>query len=208
MALTLYLKFEEQNDAKAAVITDITGVTDSTDWGVGSNINYTDIDNVTYGLTLDINITDSGGTTIAYDTIDLYSNFGPFVDYEDLKFIITCALLKQSGAPIGTTDDTVPDGIWDITYNLVTIGISTLSFNFDTLIPGVVEKAVYNKLRQISTTYACNEDCDSHEIREAMFAFSYLIGLNSSAYVAKTEELLNQLGTLERMVQNGSNITW
>jgi hypothetical protein len=207
MALNLTLSFEEQNDAKAIIVRDTTGTEDSTAWDVGLNPNFTEVDNVNYALYLTITITTPDNDPITYDTIDLYDEFGPFVNYEDLTYTINASHLITNGEALGDADDDIPDGVWDITYTVSEIGVATQDFTFTVFFSGVIQKEVYDKLRVIPTTYLCS-DCNSRNIREAMFMYAYLVSLKSAAYLGKTEELLTQLAVLERMVINGTNNTW
>ena len=211
MALSnLALSFVESNDNTKLVMTDITGTDGATDWGVGANPNYDHIDGSDYDLELDIVITTADGTETTYDTIDLYAEFGPFVSYNNLSFDIDCTQLKVDGVAIGTDEDEIPDGIWGITYTLVDLAdsLNNVEYSGNILINGVVKQKVYEMLKDIPMTYQYGENVDSYQIREAMFAYSYLIAIESSAYISKKVELLNQLGVLERIVSNGSNNTW
>ena len=210
----LSLDFVESNDNKSLIISDTTGTEATTSWSQGTvggvTISYSTIDGSTYGLELDIEITTSDGTVTAYDTIDLYDVFGGFTTYNDMVFTIDSTLLKVNTIAIGDATDELPDGTWDITYTLVDVvtPANNVVYNNVVLIYGVVEKAVYEKLRAIISKYDNEEWLDDHLTREAMFAYSYLIAIEASAQVAKEEELLNSLSVLERLITNGSNNTW
>jgi len=208
VTLTLAASFQEQNDNKVLVITDTTGTAVSTGWGVGDNPDYTDIDGTTYDLFLDITITTSDGTETTYDQIDLYDEFGPFAAYEDMVFNIDATMLLVDGVAFGDSDTELPDGIWEIAYSIYTGVDETDTYEITILVNGQIRIIVYEKLRQIPTTYLCQECCNTRTIKEAIFAYSYLMAIDSSAFTSKTEELLNQLYTLERMCLNGSNCTW
>ena len=213
---SLALSFVESNDNKSLIISDITGTEDSTDWGTGTvggvAVAYSDIDgsSANYGLELDIEITTSDGTVTAYDTIDLFTEFGTFATMDDMIFTIDCTLLQVSAVAIGDATDELPDGTWDITYTLVDVATpaNNVVYNEVVLIYGVVKNAVYEKLRAIISKYDNAEWLDDHATREAMFAYSYLIAIEASAVIAKEEELLNSLSVLERLITNGSNNTW
>jgi hypothetical protein len=211
MALSnLSLSYTERNDNTALILVDTTGTDESTDWGVGTNVDYTDIDGSNYNLVLNITITTSNGTETTYDAIDLYSTFGPFVNYDDMEFTITAPMLKVSSSSSFSVGDTIPDGIWEITYTCTNAGDGGdhVQLNQSVLIDGVVRKEVYDMLRQIPHKYELQGNLDDRDTREAMFAYSYLKGMESSAYVSDSEELLTQLGILENIVRNGSNNTW
>lgn len=211
MALSsLALSFTERNDNIALIIQDITGTDGSTDWGVGTNISYTDIDGSSYDLLLDIVITTSDGTETTYDQIDLYSEFGPFVTYDDMVFTITADMLKVSTVAQFEVGDTLPDGIWDITYTVTNAGTAgaDVTLQEDVLIYGVVKYEVYDAIRQVPRIYELVGEVDTRTVWEALLKIAYLEALQASAYVSMSEELLDQLETLENLVRNGSNNTW
>lgn len=211
MALSnLSLSYTQRNDNTALILKDDTGTDDSTDWGVGGNVNYTDLDGSTYDLLLDITITTSDETSTTYDQIDLYDEFGSFSNYEDLEFTITADMLKESGSSSFSSGDELPDGVWEITYTVTNAGaaLADVTLNQSILIDGVVRNDVYDMLRQIPHVYELQGDPDIRDVREAMFAYSYLKGMQSSAYISDSEELLTQLNTLENILRNGSNNTW
>jgi hypothetical protein len=72
---------------------------------------------------------------------------------------------------------------------------------------GNVRNAVYEALRTLPTLYMCQE-CKSKQIMDAIFAYGYLNSMRAGGYVAKTEELINQLYVLERLLEYGSTYTW
>lgn len=198
MALAPLLSYSQRNDNKLLTLTDITV------WGA-PEIAVTDIT----VLTLDIDITTSNGTTTTYDQIDLVDEFGDgaapeFNNQAALVFEIDASLLLVDGVAIGTSDDELPDGIWNITYTVNTsIGI----LEQDILIDGVIRTKVYELLRALPTIYNCSE-CKSKTVLDALYSYGCLNVMRSDAYVAKTEELVSLLYTLERIVTNGSNYTW
>ena len=224
MALDLSITFTESNDNKTVILTDTTGTYSAdnlTGWG-SPNIDVGDIISGStaskYNLLLTITITDSSGTETEYDEINLFDhNGGAFTDASDLVFEMNSSHLLSGGTALGDSDDELPDGLWAIDYRIVdadynseTNGLSTAdNYIVDTfyLIYGVVKASVYDKLRQIPTDYMCN-NCDSREIMEAIFMYGYLKGIETSAYVAKQEELIIMLATLESIVRDGSTIIW
>lgn len=215
MAFTLSASFVQQNDAKGLVVTDTTGTTAATAWTQGTNPAVTDIVDLggattTWGLYLDITLTQSDGTETVFTRIDLHDQFGPFTTNDDLVFTIIPTMLIVSGASttVYDSDDTLPDGIYEISYGYVEVDGVTGETDYEMLLDGVVRIATYDIMRLIPITYADSDDVDSREIREAMFAWSYLMSLKSSSYTSKNEELLTQLSTLETIIRNGSNNTW
>ena len=228
MALDLSISFEQSNDNKTITITDTTGTYSAdnvTGWG-SPNIDVGDIIEAQYStvdkyhLILDVSITDSTGTETAYTQINLRDHNGAdFTEPADLVFEINASHLISSGVVLGTSDDELPDGLYAIDYRIVdasdstqteTNGVTTTdNYIVDTiyLVHGVVKAAVYDQLRQIPTDYMCN-NCKTDEIMEAIFASGYLQAIETSAYVAKQEELIIMLATLESIVRDGSTIIW
>ena len=195
MGLTLALSYEEQNDNKLLTLTDTTA-----DWDVGENIAVTEITS----LTLDITITTSDGTEVVYDQLDLYTlGDGPFVTQSELTWDIDVSMLEVDGVALGTSDDELPDGIWKFTY----VANVTNTLQESVLLDGRVRAAVYELLRVLPTIYNC-QDCKSKQVLDAIYSYALLNVMQSDAYIAKTEELLDVLYTLERIITNGSNYTW
>jgi hypothetical protein len=200
MALDLSLSYIEFNDNKAIKFTDTTGVTTG-GWGYSGNLDVTDIDGSTHTLELQIDITTSDNTTTSYDHIDLYDEFGPFTDTDDLVFTIDASMLISSGSALGTSSTQLPDGIYEIVY-IFDRGLGTVAYvNYKVLIDGQVRKEVYDELRQIPVQYTCKEDFrdtfSNKDIVSALTHYSYLKGLEASSVIAKDEELLDILATLE-----------
>lgn len=253
MNLTLSLRYQEQNDNKAIVLTDSTvdfgNVSGTTTTAVTINKMYRIAASGTYNFvalgaannnvgtrfvsnatttinlsgtvyevtptvdeitaaTLAITVKDVSGASIVKPTINLYTTFdGPFADQDEMVYTITAALMGD------TADSLLVDGLYTLVYTLTSkIGgagsgqIDTLTVTI--LVYGQVKIATYQKLRQIPTTYACNDGRNKDVISEADLCGAYLTGIENSAYIAKTEELLNMLTVLDNMILNGSNITW
>lgn len=193
MALSPLLSYSERNDNRLLTLTDVTvfGAPEILVSGITA-------------LTLDITITTSDSTSTTYDQIDLYALYnGPFSAQSELVYEISCASLLDNGIALGTTSDELPDGIWDFTYTIN----AEPPLEQEVLIDGVVRAAVYELLRAIPTIYNCNE-CKSKTVLDAIYCYGCLNVLESDAYIAKTEELLSLLYTLERLILNGSNYTW
>ena len=197
MAVTLALEYEERNDNKLITIADI-----SADWG-------TPAVNAITTLTLLVSVTTSDNVTTEYDLIDLkaLNVLGGTSVQDDLVFLITAEVLKEDGVAIGTALDELPDGIWEFTYTLDN-GLATDSeLNEHVLMEGVVRNQVYEALRTLPTLYSSTE-CKSKQVLDAIFAYGYLNSMRAGGYVAKTEELLNQLYVLEKLLNYGSSYTW
>jgi len=157
-------------------------------------------------LTLDTTVTGVDETATAKDQVDLDSEFSPFTTQADLVYTITAALFGD------TADGELVDGLYQLTYTVTYsgdgAGIKTDTLVTTILVYGQVKVATYEKLRTISTNYMCSNGCPSDEINEADLCGAYLSGIENSAYVAKTEELLAMLVVLDNLVTNGSKITW
>lgn len=151
--------------------------------------------------TLDTTVTGVDGVADAKTQVDLYAEFGPFSSQNDMVYTITAALLGDAA------DSVLEDGLYALTYSLTTpLGVTTLSVTI--LVYGIVKVATYEKLRNINVWYMCTDGCPTDEIQEADLCGAYLSSIENSAYVAKTEELLNMLTVLNNIILNGSNITW
>lgn len=200
MALTPTLSYEERNDNCLLTFTDTTA-----NWGTGGNIAVTDVT----ALTLTIVITTSDNVATTYDQINLVTLFGDGVAPEfntqaNMVFAINATMLKVSNVAMGTATTELPDGLWDITY---VVNTTAGTFNEDILVDGRVRVSVYELIRTLPTIYNC-QDCKSKTVLDALYCYGLLNVLQSNAYVAKTEELISLLYTLERLVTNGSNYTW
>jgi len=201
MALTPSLSYSERNDNKALTITDTT-----VDYGVGGNLAVTAITT----LTLDVSITTSDGTETVYDQIDLVDLFGDSVAPEfdaqtDMVFLLNASHFVESvgGAAMGTSSTELPDGIYDFIY----IINGTTTYTESILVEGRIRIAVYELLRTLPTIYNCSE-CKTKDIMDAIYCYGLLNVMESSGYVAKNEELIDQLYVLERLVTNGSTYSW
>lgn len=208
MALNLQLTSLQSNDNKILQFTDNTGsysVSNTGGWGA-PNLDITAINGSTHTLELGIRIVTPNENT-TYDYIDLYDSFGPFTQLSNLLFTVDRSTLVIGAVPLGTANETLPDGLYYVTY-IVDRGLAgETSLEYVMFVDGNVRNSVYNKLRTIPTSYMCS-NCSNKDINDAIFAFAYLKALESTAYVAKTEELLNGLSILERLVIYGSNCSW
>lgn len=215
MAVDLSLTYSQSNDNKTLTFTDATGVYDAVTntggWGT-PNTAVTDIDGTAGTLSLTITVVTPDGET-TYDAIDLFTVFGDggFSTVNDLVFAINASHLESSGTALGTSDTELPDGIYEVSYTYTDVSGndpgSTDTYTEDTLVDGQVRNSVYELLRVVPVIYACNE-CRCEEMYEAQFSYSYLKAMEYSAFVAKKEELIDQLETLQGIVLNGSKCTW
>jgi|GEM_PF-4140124 hypothetical protein len=208
MAFTLNFEVTERNDNKLLTITDTTGEIStgtSTGWGIPNPL-YTNIgvSGSTTALELDIKITESDGVETTYDTIDLYTEFGPFVTVDDMVFELDCSMLKVSGIAIGTSDDELPDGIYEIQYTYAS-GEVTETYTVDfVLVYGKVKKGVYELLRKMNTDYEY-EGAVEDDVLLTIFTKTYLDGILAADAVARRDSVIEQLYTLERLLINESS---
>lgn len=193
----------QRNDSKLITITDSTGT--GTDGWDGTPA-VTDINASTNSLTLDITITTSDGAVTDYDTINLYTEFGPFTTTADLVFELDMSMLLESGIALGTSDDLFPDGLYNIVYTYQK-STNNLHSDYSILIDGTIKADIYEALRTMSTKYEC---ADNHEkdILDIIFTRGYYDGLLATATVGRSNSVITQLRTLEGLVTYGSNYTW
>ena len=158
--------------------------------------------------TLDVTVTNAAGAEDIKTQVNLYSEFAtpPFGSQNEMVYTITAALLGD------TADSLLVDGLYELDYSLTADGPNGGSIDFDLnvtiLVYGQVKVATYEKLRNISTLYMCKDGAMKSDIAEADLCGAYLSSIENSAYIAKTEELLNMLTVLDNIIKNGSNITW
>ena len=193
--MTLALTYTERNDNELLTLTDVT-----TTWGVAPLPAIAAITT----LTLDVTITESDGTETVCTQIDLVAEEGldGSSTQADLVFELSALTLG-----IGAVGDELPDGVYDFIY-IVDEGLGTeVSFSESILVQGKVRKAVYELLRTLPVTYNCKE-CRTKEIMDIIFCYGLLNALEAAGYVAKNEELINQLFVLERIITNGSTYSW
>ena len=159
-------------------------------------------------LTLDTTVTGVSNTAQVKDQIDLYAlNTGPFTDQSELVYTITAALLGDE------PDSLLEDGLYALEYNVTYDGEDQGVANPQTqllevtiLVYGQVKVAVYDKYRQIPAWCNCKANDALQFILETDLCGAYLTAIETSAYIAKTEELINMLIVLDDMVKNGSKL--
>jgi hypothetical protein len=197
MAISLALDYVERNDNKLITLTDI-----STGWSDPAGVDIST-------LTLQIDITTSDNVTVSYDQINLVTKntITASTTQAELVFTLDASDFTNSSYDLGGSDDELPDGIYKFTYVLNNADPTAITLEEDVLMEGNVRNSVYSAMRTIPTLYMCNE-CKSKQIMDAIFAYGYLNSIRAGGYVAKTEELINQLYVLERLLNYGSSYTW
>ena len=154
---------------------------------------------------------DNGAATITptilgteYDSIDVSSYFNGG-DQDDLAFEITASDLKIDGTSPFESGDEMPDGDYSIVYaaNHTNGGATSDSVTDLVLITGVIEKSVLDALLLTEVTPLTFEET----LKDAMIRlaqYSYLKGIENSAYVSEISNLRTALTNLESMVSNGN----
>jgi len=207
MAFTLAFEVTERNDNKIITITDTTGEVSTgtaTGWGSPDPL-YTAIvaSGGAHTLELDISITTSDGLETVYDTIDLYTEFGPFSAVTDLVFPLDCSMLKVSGVALGTADDIFPDGIYEFTY-MYDYGLGTYTAtNSSETVYGKVRNSTYELLRKMTTSYEYEGYIDDGVLL-SVFANTYLDAILTFDPVGRRNSVISNLYTLERLLINES----
>lgn len=164
------------------------------------------VNGTTIHLYLDVVYTNSAGTSTIYDQIELYDEFGPFTDINDLIFDITPDLLVSSGTPMGASGDEMLDGWYDITYSFEDDGATYTDSTVTTsvLVDGKVRVKIYDQLRDIP--YVNSYERFSNDFKEwtdilyPLYYFSLLEGMIAEVSSARKNEILDILGTLERLL--------
>ena len=160
--------------------------------------------------TLDTTVTGVSNTADPKDQVDLFAEFGgPWTDVSELVYTITSQLLGDG------TDELLEDGLYALEYNVTyegedqnpaTPNPKTQLFEVTVLVYGQVKVAVYDKYRQIPAWCNCKDDDALFKIMETDLCGAYLTAIETSAFIAKTEELINMLIVLDDMVKNGSKL--
>jgi hypothetical protein len=160
--------------------------------------------------TLDTTVTGVSNTAQPKSQVDLFAEFGgPWTDVSQLVYTITSQLLGDG------TDELLEDGLYALEYNVTYVGTNqdgaqpnpiTQLLEVTVLVYGQVKVAVYDKYRQIPAWCNCQDNDALHKILETDLCGAYLTAIETSAYIAKTEELINMLIVLDDMVKNGSKL--
>jgi hypothetical protein len=186
MAFTLAMTLVELSDNSLVRITDTTP-----DYGVGAIQDV--FDNGVATITPVIR-------GIAYDAINVTSQFDGGLQ-SSLVFDIKPTDLLISSVAQFSASDAMPDGDYEITYNVQnTADNETLVESW--LVYGVVEQGILDTLRVTDiNTFSFEENLRVAMIRLAHYA--YMQAMIQSAYVSEVENLRDILTTLETMIANG-----
>lgn len=206
MALELKLSYVQSKDAKQLIFTDISGVYDPnnlTGWGF-PNPEVATIDGVTHTLTLDVIKKGIDDNDTTYDTIDLYTLFGPFTTINDLVFTLNASHFVSNGAAMGNADSQIPDGVYQFTYKYDKGLGSEVTLVGTLLLNTIVKNSIDKLISEIPDVYNCI-NYKSPKIDFALLAYGYLQSMESAAYLAKIDDLLKILDTLQDIIRNGNN---
>lgn len=165
------------------------------------------INGITYHLILDVTITTSNGTSTVYDSIELYDEFGPFTSVNDLVFDVDASMLIN-GTALGTSEDQLPDGWYDITYSFVDDGstYTDSSITVSYFIDGIVKQKIADKVRDIP--YSTDWKLFSNDYKEwttivnPMYFNALHTGILSEVSLARKTEILTSLAILENLLNN------
>ena len=157
-------------------------------------------------ITLDTVFTGTSNTPVTKNQIDILAVFGPFTVQDSMIYTVTSVHLDGD-----TEAALLEDGLYEVTYNVTYKGAGGLASQTETLVTtllvyGQVQTLVYDKIRQIPAWCNCSNKDSVEKILEADLCGAYLTGIEQSAYIAKTEELITMLIVLDDMVKNGSNL--
>lgn len=99
-------------------------------------------------------------------------------------------------SPIGV--NSFPDGIWKITYE-VSDG-TTVSKLVELLLDMQIKTKIYSDLATIDVKYTCANNHYTKPIDDVLLSWVQYLGMGANAYIAKKEEVLNILETLQRRI--------
>ena len=199
--LSLVLSMVQRNDCKLLTFID------ESDW-----LNTLGIDPsaITSGdLTLSISIQTTSGSTVAYNAIDVYDEFGPFTTEADMVYPIDASMLIRTSdsVALGTSATVLPDGIYTIAYVYDNGVDDPISFSRYVLVDGIVANRVNALLRSIPTKYECGGPHEA-SVLNIVYANTYLLAMHASSVIVDVAYILKELGTLEDILDNGSLYTW
>lgn len=223
--VTLDLTYLQSNDATVLQLTDAAGTYHVVDnpggWETGGATNPDVADIVAeadttlgkHHLYLDVIVTDSSDTDTTYDQINLYDHdsTGPFATAADLVWEFDAANFVSGGVAMGTDEDELVNGVYDITLSLLdaSTGVAvTTALNEKILVDGKVRIKVYTALRNIPEVY---DDLDENyptqlkefdDMLKALFKYGLFRGMLANISNATQSEVINTLEALERLTVN------
>jgi hypothetical protein len=217
MALELkYGTITQSNDSIILRVTDETGEYDSSlnpgGWvnelsaPVSGQPKVSNLNGTTISLFLDVEYTNSAEDVVVYDTINLYTTFGPFASKDELIFDIDASMLLVGSTPQGANDEKLLDGWYKLTYSFVD---TTTTYVDDAeltelFVDGIIRTKVYTSVKDV--IYA-NEferfNIDFKEWKNILYPqyyYSMFVGMLAEVSLARKTEVLSMLATLERIL--------
>ena len=186
----------QSNDAKLLTFTDASATWVSQEALPTPGSNY---------LTLDITLK-LPDETIVCDTITYP---GPYTQTSQLVFEINCSDLLDNGAAIGTADDKLPDGIYEVTYSLFSpTDPATLLNSYTTtiIILGQIEIDKANDFTDVPHNWSRKElSLQSDEVLALILPLqkeAYYQAMRAEPYETRETAILNIIDTLTALIDD------
>lgn len=158
-----------------------------------------------------------GGNYLAFDIVikkpdetlncDTITLIGPYATTADLVFEITCAELLVSGAAIGTSDDLLPDGIYEVTYSLYnSSGTSLNTYSTTLVILGQIEIDIANDFADVPHIWRQAElSLQSDEVLaliQPLQKEAYYQAILAEPYQTRQTAILNIIDSLTALIND------
>jgi len=184
--MALILNSQQTNDAT------ILYLTDASTWGTDGIPAFLDVDTV--ALTVQYETPDGVSVVYNFDAQTIFDAAQVAVDESLLVYPITMASLG-----IGATTDPLPDGIYTINYSVVDNGVTDTMDQIGILCDALIKAEVYKKVGSIAYQYYANNNYYTKPIDDVLLIQSLYDSMLANAYVAKQEEIIKILETLQRL---------
>jgi len=186
--MALILNSEETNDGT------ILYLTDASTWGSDSVPAFADVDSV--ALTVQYETPDGVSVVYNFDAQTIFTTAQGLADPSLLIYPITMVSLG-----IGAATDPLPDGIYTINYSVVDNAVTTDMDQIGILCDALIKTEVYRIVGDIQYQYYANNNYYTKQIDDALLIQSLYDSMQASAWVAKQEEIIKVLETLQRLTQ-------
>lgn len=192
--MSLILLNTQTNDAKVLYLTD------ASTWGLGDPAlpAYTAVSSASLSIYYKTPDYPDGTTPV---TIDIISVFNAALSASDLIFPIVMGSVPALDADaVGINE--FADGIYIISYT-VSDGVSTWTFDsaLELLVDGVIKVEIYRQLGQIPLKYVASNNYYTKPMDDILLLKCLHYSMEADAYVAKKEQLLETLDTLQRLTE-------
>jgi len=184
--MALILNNSQTNDAITLYLTD------TSTWGSDGVPAFLDVDSV--ALTVQYETPD--GITEAYP-FDAQTIFDAAQLAGDETLLIYPITMLSLG--IGAATDPLPDGIYTINYSVVDNITTTSMDQLGILCDAIIKAEVYRRVGSIQYQYYANNNFYTKPIDDVLLLQSLYDSMLASAYVAKQEEIIKVLETLQRL---------